>query len=82
MATTGYITLTANAEATTWTLTDEDQETLAAGEFTPALDLEDEDFNFDGVTDRVATVSGHCLENDMRYTESDTGRLYWTVTFN
>lgn len=82
METNGYITLTASAEATTWALTDEDQETLAAGEFTPALDLEDEDFNFDGVTGRIAARSGYSLENDMRYTESDAGSLYWTVTFN
>lgn len=79
----GYINLTdMGDDVTKWDLVCRfSGKILASGVFSPALDLEDEHFDFDGVTERVAEAAGCALVNSEEFTDGYQGTLYWTVTF-
>ena len=64
---------------TEWELESNDGSVYNTGYIYPFVDLENEDFDFDLLTETISKQSGVDLINDMQYTESGDGYIYWTV---
>lgn len=69
---------------TDWTLTNNEGETIASGEWETPINLNDEFFDFDAATEEIGKLAGMELVNNQAYTESGADErgdwAMWTVS--
>ena len=78
MSCKGYLQVNAG-DPSEWDVILETGRVLARGLFPRKVDVENENFDFDGVTVEVSEMCGLELVNNQLWTASSPTRVYWSV---